>query len=236
MGSWTNWRRILTDLDTTYRILSFDQRGHGKSHRPAQGYAPEDYAADLLLIINELGWEKIRLVGHSMGGRNALVFADLHPTRVQQLVIEDIGPEGSVESAQKIEEMLAKVPTPFQDKRIAKEKILSTFPNQVLANYLYANIAETEPGVFDWRFSKEAILKSVWEGRSRDRWKEWESLKMPTLLIRGANSDEIDKDTFDKMLMRQPNAKGVEIPNAGHWVHYDQPALFSKALRDFFTS
>lgn len=66
MGSWTNWRRIFADFETSYRILSFDQRGHGKSLRPDDGYAPEDFAGDLVTILKELGWQTVRLVGHSM--------------------------------------------------------------------------------------------------------------------------------------------------------------------------
>ncbi len=233
MGSWTNWRRLLSDFEGEYRVLSYDQRGHGRSLQPADGYEPEDFASDLLQILDELGWGKIYLIGHSMGGRNALVFASQYPERVERLVVEDIGPEGNLESAEKIESMLAKVPTPFRDKRVAKETILGLFSNKVLANYLYANITEVSPGIFDWRFSKDAILKAVWAGRSKDRWAEWQGLKMPTLLIRGADSDELDSSTYNQMLSRQPQAKGVEIPNAGHWVHYDQPAAFSQAIRDF---
>lgn len=237
MGSWTNWRRIFADFETSYRILSFDQRGHGKSLRPDDGYAPEDFAGDLVTILKELGWQTVRLVGHSMGGRNALVFAAQNPGMVSQLVIEDIGLEGNPESAKKIENMLAKVPTPFSDKRVAKETIMKAFAgNSVLANYLYANISETLPGVYDWRFSKEAILKSVWDGRSQDRWKEWQALKVPTLLIRGGDSDELSPEMYHQMLDRQPLSKGIEIPHSGHWVHYDQPAEFSKALKEFFSS
>jgi pimeloyl-ACP methyl ester carboxylesterase len=98
---------------------------------------------------------------------------------------------------------------------------------------LYSNIIEAEPGKFDWRFSKPAILQSVTEGRSKDRWTEWESLTMPTLLVRGKNSDELDAETYARMLSRQRHARGVEIERAGHWVHSDQPKLFSEALQTF---
>src|SRR5512135_2152018 len=75
MGSGVNWRKIAQSLEADYQVLIFDQRGHGRSFQPSSGYAPEDYANDLALILEELRWEKILLVGHSMGGRNALHFA-----------------------------------------------------------------------------------------------------------------------------------------------------------------
>ncbi len=233
MGSWANWRRIITAFESKYHILSFDQRGHGRSFRPEAGYSPEAYAEDLLKILDELNWGKVSIVGHSMGGRNAFVFAADQPERVEKLVIEDIGPEGSAQSVRKIELLLGRVPTPFNDKRVAKETILGAFENQVLAQYFYSNIAEVSPGVFDWRFSKEAILQSVREGRDRDRWDYWEKLKSPTLLIRGDRSDELDQETYEKMLAKNPTSTGVIIPDAGHWVHFDQPQLFIEALQNF---
>ncbi len=234
MGSWTNWRRILTAFEKEYQILSYDQRGHGRSFKPEANYRPEDYAEDLRIILDELKWEKVTLVGHSMGGRNAFVFAAQNPHRIEKLVIEDIGPEGSAESVRKTELIFSKVPTPFTDKRVAKDTILNAFEDQVLAQYLYSNIAEVEPNLFDWRFSKNAILQSIREGRNRDRWDYWEDVKNETLLIRGAQSDELDHATFEKMLESNPYAKGVEIPNAGHWVHSDQPLLFIEELKKFF--
>lgn len=233
MGAWVNWRKIIGAFEKDYRILAYDQRGHGRSFRPESGYGPYEYADDLLKILDELGWSTVDLVGHSMGGRNAMAFAYKHPERMKKLVVEDIGPEGSPENVSHIEGILAKVPTPFHDKRLAKETILSGFEDQVLANYLYSNIAEVSPGEFDWRFSKEAILKSVREARLRNWWKEWEGLQVPTLVVRGDKSDELSEATFQEMLSRQPQARGEVIQNAGHWVHFDQAQAFIEALKKF---
>lgn len=93
MGYLHNWASVIRSLDATEKCLTYDQRGHGQSFKPAQGYAAKDYAEDLKLIIDELGFKKIILVGHSMGGRNALHFASAYPERIEKLVIEDIGPK-----------------------------------------------------------------------------------------------------------------------------------------------
>ena len=239
MGSWTNWRKILPAFEAEYEILSFDQRGHGKSLRPEPGvemnFGPEDFADDLERILEELKWTRINLVGHSMGGRNALVFAARHPEMVEKLVIEDIGPEGSAAAIAKIEAILGKVPTPFSDKRLAKETILGAFADQVLANYLYSNIAEVSPGVFDWRFSKPAVLQALQLGHSVPRWTEWKSLKMPILLLRGERSAEFSQDLFEHMLATNPHARGEVIANSGHWIHFDQPQAFIKAAANFLS-
>lgn len=235
MGFGANWRKIISDFEDTFQILSFDQRGHGKSLQPLTGYAPEDYALDLLKIIDELSWEKIHLVGHSMGGRNALSFTSQFSRRVISLTVEDIGPESKASDIQKYKDLLGRVPTPFQTKKEAKEFLLNDFGDPVLGNYFYSNLVETKDGLIDWRFSKEAVFESVLMGRAKNRWQEFENLKVPTLVIRGQNSEELTLDIFDKMKKANSLIQGVEIPNAGHWVHFDQPAEFSRVLRAFLT-
>ncbi|HEX4924826.1 MAG TPA: alpha/beta hydrolase, partial [Bdellovibrionales bacterium] len=117
LGYWANWRGIMSAFEADYQILAYDQRGHGRSMKPDGGYEPEDYAQDLQTILDELGWQKINLVGHSLGGRNAACFAAKNPGRVSKLVIEDIGPEGSTSGLEYFQNLFGKVPTPFPDKK-----------------------------------------------------------------------------------------------------------------------
>jgi len=233
MGYAGNWRRITPAFEGAFHILTYDQRGHGRSIKPDSGYTPEDYANDLLKIMDELGWSKASLVGHSMGGRNALNFAFRFPQRVVKLVIEDIGPDANQEGADKIHRLLGSIPTPFHDKRLAKEFLLNRISDPVLGNYLYSNLEETSPGVWNWRFSKKGILESVDSGRARERWQEVKGLRMPTLVIRGEHSDDLPKDIYEKMVSQNPLVKGVEIAGAGHWVHSEKPDEFISALKGF---
>jgi esterase len=188
-----------------------------------------------------LGWQKINLVGHSMGGRNSMTFSVKYPERVQSLVIEDIGPEANLESLTKIAELVEGVPTPFHDRHAAREYFTKEFPRVFahrykvndLAQYLHANIVETETGEADWRFSKTAILDSVRFGRNKDRWDEIQAISCPTLLIRGELTDELSPEVYERMLKTNPKINGVQIPNAAHWVHFDQPEKFIETLKDF---
>lgn len=241
MGYGQNWRRIITGLEKTERCLAYDQRGHGRSFKPETGYSPDDYANDLKQIVDELGWNKFVLVGHSMGGRNVLNFACRFPEYVSHLVIEDIGAEGNAQAHEYYEYLLNLVPSPFPSREEARRYFFEDFVKtaqtreniQVMANYFYSNMVEQENGTVDWRFSKEAMIDSVRLGRMGDRWAEVQSLKMPTLLVRGANSKELSRETYEQMLAINPVIKGVEIPNAGHWVHSDQPQAFTEQLKLF---
>lgn len=193
MGSAANWRRIIRDFEPDYEVLAYDQRGHGRSFHPTDGYEPEQFAADLRQILDEIGWDKIYLVGHSMGGRNSLEFAHQYPQRVIKMVLEDVSPGRSQMVMAKIERLLQLVPTPFATRKAAKEFFENEYPALIsfysqpvaLSRYFYSNIVEKPDGTADWRFSKDAILKSLHQGRNRERWDEFRALKMPTLVIRG---------------------------------------------------
>lgn len=238
MGSLSNWRRIIYYLEKTERVLVFDQRGHGRSFQPkiddeGIGYRPEDYANDLKHITDELGWDQFVLVGHSMGGRNALNFSSRFPDKVSHLVIEDIHPGGDGEVPTDFVGLLGSIPTPFLSREEAKHFFNHHFENKVLGQFLYANLNQASDGKMDWRFYKEGIIESVVQGRKNNRWNELVSLKMPTLVMRGQNSKELSSVTFKKMVESNKMIKGVEIFNAGHWIHSEQPKAFLSAIQEF---
>ena len=241
MGFGLNWRTVTKAFDSQFQCLVYDQRGHGRSFHPENGYAPEDYAQDLKLILDELRWEKVNLVGHSMGGRNALEFAHRFPFSVEKLVIEDIGPVVRENAAESLLTLLNSVPVPFENKRLAKEffelKFLEIFKarpdREGIAQFFYANIIEDNQGRAVWRFSEKGVRETIVAGRTQDRWKEIETLQMPTLLVRGELSRDLPRDLFDEVLKRNSSIQGIEIKDAGHWVHSDQPEAFIAALRAF---
>lgn len=243
MGAAANWRRITPAFEGEFNILTFDQRGHGRSFHPSTGYRPYDYAVDLQKILDDLGWDAIDLVGHSMGGRNALEFATYFAQRVKKLVIEDIGPDSSSAAMSRIEQLLALVPTPFHSRTEAKDFFENHYPAkisfyprpEVVSRFFLSNIEQKPDGTQDWRFAKEAILASLREGRNSERWDEYQNLKMPVLVIRGEHSNDLPKDVYERMLRVLPRAQGLEIADAGHWVHFEQPEAFIQGLKNFLT-
>lgn len=246
MGFALNFRRIAKAFENEYQVLVYDQRGHGRSFQPTNGYAPEDYAGDLLKIIDELGWEKIRLVAHSMGGRAAYRFATDHPERLTQLVIEDIGPSMSNQRESLVLKMIDATPTPFASRKEAKQwfdhEFTELFKDQRkvagLSAYLYSNIMENEQGEAVFRFYEPGIRESVALGRDPQReiegWEQIKKLDVDTLLIRGEFSQDLPREIYDRILAANSKIEGVEFEGAGHWVHSDQPELFIERLRSFF--
>jgi pimeloyl-ACP methyl ester carboxylesterase len=244
MGSGANWRKITPQFEKNFQILLYDQRGHGRRFQPEQGYSSEDYANDLKFILDELKWSKIDLVGHSMGGRNALVFANLYPEYLNKLMIVDIGPEINELSGEKIKKLIEMIPTPFSNRTEAKtyfsgpflERTRNNPQKEILAQYLYSNLQELDNGSVDWRFSRSGILETLHEGRTQSRWREIEQLRVPTLLVRGENSEDLTRDVYNRALNANKVIKGVEVPGVGHWVHSEKPEEFSEILSNFLTS
>src|SRR5438045_4523329 len=85
--------RVIAPFLGRYHVISLDQRGHGASEWPKPpAYATEDFVSDLLHVMDAMGWARMTVVGHSMGGANAMALAAWHPERVERLVIVDSRP------------------------------------------------------------------------------------------------------------------------------------------------
>ncbi len=245
MGFSANWLKIVSALQETERCLVFDQRGHGRSFHPESGFSPQDYARDLHDLSKALGWERFILVGHSMGARNALSFTHLFPEMVEKLVLEDLAVDLATEAPAYYQRILDAVPTPFPSREAAKIFFQEEFLHKaqfreggpLMSQFFYANIKDLPDGRADWRFSRDGILKSV--GRIVDKsgnpqeWAMIQNLTCPTLLVRGGRSLELSSESVQKILMLNPKIRAVEISNAGHWVHADQPQEFTDVLKDF---
>ena len=93
LGFASNWGKILPYFQKDYNILTFDQRGHGRSeHAPSGAYNPKDYADDLYELCNKLNIQNAHIIGHSMGGKVAMALVDIAPNVVKQLVVLDMAP------------------------------------------------------------------------------------------------------------------------------------------------
>jgi pimeloyl-ACP methyl ester carboxylesterase len=92
-------------------------------------------------------------------------------------------------------------------------------------------------GGFTWKYDR-ALREAIREGRLRipdDLWPQWRAIQCPTLLVRGAASDVLSDETAKRMLEELPSARLTVVPDAGHTVPGDQPAVFQALLREFLT-
>jgi esterase len=233
MGFAANWGKVWPALPER-EVLVLDQRGHGRSPKPATGYTPTDYAGDLAALLDLLGWKRAHIVGHSMGGRVALRFASSHSERTISLTLEDSGMMSRPDREDWIRNLLGGIPTPFADRESARAFFTEHFRDDPMTGgFLHANLEQLASGKLDWRFHAPGMIETVVTGRKTDAMPEFASLRAPTLLIRGGRSVEFTAPEAAAMAAARENVELVTIEGAGHFVHAEKPKEFTAALSEF---
>ncbi|HEY8730733.1 MAG TPA: alpha/beta hydrolase [Candidatus Limnocylindria bacterium] len=226
------WDFVADEVAGRLRLVAPDARGHGASAAPADGYAPEDFVADAIAVMDARGLARPVVVGHSMGGAHALVLAALHPERVRALMLVDVGPEIGHEGGDRARRLSLGRPDRFADDAEALAYLRETSPgysDAVYANRI-AHVFDRDPDGLTWRSSKDALLQILGgPDRRDDAWRALGALPMPVLVVRGARSESLRPETYARMLATIPHATGLEL-DAGHNVQLDRPAELAEAI------
>ncbi len=239
------WRQAAAALSHEYRIIAYDQRGRGESDwDPLRNYYTDAYLADLEVMVDRLALRRFVLVGHSMGGTTAYVYADRHPERVAALVIEDIAPGSSTlgTGAERILAEMAALPMSFASWGEARRYWRARRPtvsDAALEQRLTESLRPSPDGRIIWRYDADGIRKTRLNPDHRrvvDLWPVVERLRIPTLVIRGELSDFCPAGILAQMSRRNPLISSVTVPAASHYVHDEQPAAFIAHLRRFLAS
>lgn len=234
------WEPVAAALADSYRVIALDQRGRGLSNwDPQRNYYAEAYARDLEVLVDALGLRRFVLVGHSMGGANAFVYSGKHPERLAGLVVEDMGPGASASSqgSERIRRELRDTPHAFNSWDEARAFWRRQRPNisdTALESRVAHSLKTGESGRIVWRHDAAGIAAArlaATPAQLVDLWPFVTGLAMPTLVLRGSDSDFLSAATLEKMAAASPQICTVSIPQATHYVHDDQLAAFNAALR-----
>jgi len=230
-GSSVNWRGIAKQLDGGRRVLAMDMRNHGRSfHDEPMAYT--DMAGDVLDTLAAQDINRADLVGHSMGGKAAMVAALLHPERVEHLVVVDIAPVIYTHSHLPLINAMLKLDVAVLNSRNEADGALSgAVEDGMTRQFLLQSLEKTDTG-YQWRLNLEALKHGMsdligfpdLDGRTFDK---------PTLFLYGANSDYVQAEHHPRIERYFPNADYCAVENAGHWVHADQPAALVDMLERF---
>ncbi|MEM9022698.1 MAG: alpha/beta fold hydrolase, partial [Bacteroidota bacterium] len=157
MGMLDNWKTPAKRLSERYEVFLVDQRNHGRSpHSATFSYA--EMAEDLYELMDDLFLSEAHILGHSMGGKVAMKFAQHHPDMVRQLVVADIAPKAYPVHHHTILEALSAVPLGEIKARSEAEAILGQYiPEPGVRQFLLKNLYWVEKGVLAWRFNLDAI-------------------------------------------------------------------------------
>jgi pimeloyl-ACP methyl ester carboxylesterase len=222
-------------LPDGWRLLALDQRGHGGSHKPDEGYSPFDFADDARVFLDSVGLESAHLFGHSMGGRNALVLAAQHPDRVDSLILGDIGPDENLEDIEETRRFFEGLPDSFatpEEARSHWRRRKATYSEENL-DLLMRNLEIAPDGTLRWRYSTSACIAAVTAARSRSWWEFLPRVLRPTLLLHVEGSTELPDEVAERMRRELPDPSYVQIPDSGHNFHLENPQRAAAEIARF---
>lgn len=225
-----NWQTHAKKLSEYYQVILVDQRNHG--HSPWS----EEFTYDLLVddlkeLVNDLKLEKFILLGHSMGGKTAMRYAQRYPDDLDKLIVVDIGVKTyPAHHNQIIKGLLAVDTTNLSSRSVAEEQMEPFISSYGVRQFLLKNLYWKEKGKLKWRMNIPVLdreMDKILLGLPA------EEVFVRTLFIRGLASDYILDEDIDLLENRFPDMYLVSIENAGHWVHAEAPEEFIEAVLTF---
>jgi len=232
LGMSDNWKTMGMQFAANgFQVHLLDLRNHGKSfHSDEFNY--EIMVQDVFDYCQANNLEKVNILGHSMGGKTAMLFATTHPEMLEKLIVADIGPKFYPQHHQTILEGLNAVDFSLKPSRSEVEEIISKYITDFgTRQFLLKNLYWQEPGQLAFRFNLAVFNKKIEEiGKPLP---EKAVLNKPTLFIRGGNSNYILDDDFETIKNHFPNSSTETIPNVGHWLHAENPQLFYELTSSF---
>ena len=226
-GSGRNWGVIAKRLSDRGLVLAPDMRNHGDSFKDDDHSYPA-LAGDLAEVIEHYG-APADVVGHSMGGKAAMVLALTRPELVRRLVVADIAPVAySHDQGRYIEAMRGVDLSSVSKRSDAAAQLAETVPEKTLQSFFTQSLDVTEKqwklnlDVLDDQMDKIVGFPEV-EG----------SFEGPALFLSGGKSDYVLPEYRDRIRALFPHARFAKLPDAGHWLHAEEPRAFEQSVRAF---
>jgi pimeloyl-ACP methyl ester carboxylesterase len=248
-----NWDWVAQALRDTYHVIVPDLRGHGDSEW-ARGseYAMIEYVVDMAQLLSQLNSFPVLLIGHSLGGGIVLQYAGVYPEKVRKVVaIEGLGPPPHMIEQQskyayermqlwitQMRDLAGRLPRRYTTLNEAVQRMCEANPRLSEAQAYHLTVHGTnrnEDGTYIWKFDNYVRAQSPYRFNVDDAREIWGRITCPTLLFRGTESWASDPEKDGRAQAFQ-QAKVVNVPGAGHWVHHDQLHIFLRAVQDFLTS
>jgi esterase len=234
------WDLICLALQDRFHCIALDQRGHGDSEWSYEGdYAPSTQAGDIAQFADHLGWQRFALVGMSMGCLTGMYYSADHSERLAGFVAVDAGPFIDMRGGAEIVDFVQanKVHATLDDFIAAAVSFNPRRRPEFLRHSLRHTVRQLADGTWAWRSDRRFAPKLEWMAAAVAA---LESLLprfvFPVLVVRGAESNVLTQDGFERFVAALPDGRGVVIPNAGHTVQGDNPVALVSALEDFLST
>ncbi|MFP4417261.1 MAG: alpha/beta fold hydrolase [Chitinivibrionales bacterium] len=234
--------QLASALSCSFHVLVISQRGHGASSWAAQ-YSPHTMAEDIAGLIDAFGFERVRIIGHSMGGVNSWIYAATHPEKLDRLVLQDITPD-VITSDDVVAGMTMILREYAQAHYADPQEAVSWYmsgskksnPGK-LREFVLKNLASSSEGIYTWRFDAKGLQGWI-KSASSDPEMHWSALRKivcPALVVRAGNSHFTGRNSVERMVQALPNGLQVEIPGSTHDIHIERCEELVETLCRFLT-
>lgn len=229
------WDDIGPGFSREYASFALDWRGHGDSGQAPRYNHIEDYLEDLQRLVATLNPLRFSLVGHSLGGFVALAYAALAEPRLEKLVICDVKTGLTAEESEGFKRAMAKPASRFATLEELENRFRSTLRDSSASSALLNRLARqggmlNEDGTYSFKYDRRVL-----DFPAPDLWRYTPKVDLPVLVINGANSQMMPSAEATRLTAALPQARHVEIAEAGHHVFLDQPNEFSQSVRQFLS-
>jgi pimeloyl-ACP methyl ester carboxylesterase len=208
-----------------YRVICPDVVGRGRSDwlRDPSVYGFPQYVADMMVLLARLDVESVHWLGTSMGGLIGMFMASQEDSPISRLVLNDVGPVITAESLRRIGEYVGRAPKfdTYDDAEKYIRLVSAPFGELTEAQWRHlteSSLRHADDGRLEMRYDpgigqpfRQAILF-----QNVDLWPIYDRIRCPTLVVRGADSDLLTRETLQAMAARGPRPRMVEIPDVGH--------------------
>jgi pimeloyl-ACP methyl ester carboxylesterase len=239
------WLFQLPEFSKRYRTIVFDNRGVGRSSKPAGPYTIHEMADDTAGLLDALRLERVHVVGVSMGGMIAQELVLRHPERVRSLVLACTYPEPDADIEQQRRfsvsqlggsisadgEMSINV-TALDPMMFFQHLLPTVFNPEFIMNEL-PKLMELFSGTLEFGFSLEAILGQVHAVMNHKATDRLHQITVPTLVITGDADRLVPPGNSDILARHIPNARLVKIPGGSHGFNFETPELFNREVLTF---
>ena len=229
-------------LTSKYHVISVDVRGRGDSQwGPPTDYLNQNYVTDLSQILEDLGVARVNLIGTSMGGIISMIYAGGWPERVERLVLNDIGCEIDPAGLARIAAYVGEAPERFNDLGEVVKYYKKNYPameklaDSVVAEQVKWSVKPGPGGGLVWKMDPNVRrpLRGATAQQRFDLWVPYARIACATLIVRGADSDVLDRGTASRMCKVLKRAKVVEVPSVGHAPSLTEAESLG-AIKEFF--
>ncbi len=230
-GHQGNWAAQARQLSQDFNVYALDARNHGQSPW-ADTMTLAEMAADVADTMRALALPKAHLVGHSMGGKTAMMLALTQPALVQSLCVVDIAPVAYQKASDGVIKALCDLELAELTSRVdADTKLAVSIPEKFVRDFLLANLQRSEDGGWRWRFNLPVLAASFKEVTA---WPEGlHSYEGQVLFIKGEQSNYILPEHQAAVAQQFPHAQLKVVNGAGHWVHSEKPEAVLKLIKNF---